>query len=392
MKIDKRKLTIQILSITGLVLSIKLAMIYYSANYDRYALASFCHINDFVDCDGAAKTNVAQFLGIPLAYWGIFFYITILFLTFVEKLKNVKFLKFLEVFKNPMAYITVLGSIAFLCSMILASISIWGIKKLCLLCLITYFIDLLIAIIPVKQFKDYFIAYKTTFTDFIDGVKKFPKTFVVLLILSISFLTYSALTDNFVPHIKRVKNIKKYANMKTNPYRTDGNVLGVENADVIVIVYSDFVCPMCYINNIMLHKAVSEFHNVEVIHYNLPFDNECNTNIRVAMHRGACFMARAALAAKEQNNYWGMSNLLYEHHPRNVEQLIPLIEELGLNEDKLLEDMNSEKVTKQLNMELNKSYELEINGTPTMFINGEKQVGIVPYYQLKTLLKNHGAK
>ena len=84
-------------------------------------------VNDFIDCDGAAKTGAAQFLGIPLAWWGIFFYIVILFLTFVDKLKQVKFLSFLEVFKTPQAYITTLGTVAFTVSMILAGISLFGI-------------------------------------------------------------------------------------------------------------------------------------------------------------------------------------------------------------------------------------------------------------------------
>ena len=53
MKIDKKKLTVQILAIVGLLLSIKLACIYYVANYEKYALSSFCSINEFVDCDGA---------------------------------------------------------------------------------------------------------------------------------------------------------------------------------------------------------------------------------------------------------------------------------------------------------------------------------------------------
>ena len=205
-----------------------------------------------MDCDVAARTDVSQFLGIPLAYWGMFFYITVFFLTIVDKLKNIKFLKFLEVFKNPMPYITVLGTLAFICSMILAGISIWGIKKLCILCVVTYFIDFIIALIPAKDLKDYFLSYKTTVLDFIDGAKKFPKTFVVLLIFAISFLTYSGVTNNFIPHVKKSKEIKKIMKMKTNPYKINGNILGKENADVVVELYSDYVCPMCYINNIML--------------------------------------------------------------------------------------------------------------------------------------------
>ena len=389
---DKRKLTVQILSVIGFALTIKLAMIYYFANYDKYALSSFCSINDFVDCDGAAKSTVSQFLGIPLAYWGMFFYITVLFMTFVDKLKNIKFLKFLEVFKNPMAYITVIGTIAFIVSMSLAGISIFKIKKLCILCVITYFIDFLIALIPSVNWKDYFISFKTTLFDFLDGVKKYPKTFIVLLVLSLSFLTYSEITDCFVPHIKKAKEIKKFMQYTENPYKVDGNLLGNENADVVIELYSDYGCPVCYVHNIMLHKAVQEYDNVKVIHYNMPFDRECNFEISFTMHPGACFMARAALAAGQQGNYWGMSSLLYEKHPMNDEALIPLIEKLGLDKDKFLKYMNSNEASEIIQEQLKKSYELNLDGTPTMFVNGEKRLGIMSYTDLQKLLEDHGAR
>ncbi len=392
MKIDKRKLFIQILSVAGLALSIKLAMIYYVANYEKYALASFCSINSFIDCDGAARTKVSQFLGIPLAYWGMIFYLTTLFLTFVDRLKNIKFLKFLEVFKNPMQYIAVIGTFAFTISMILASISIWGIKKLCILCVITYFIDFLIAIIAIKGWREYFTSFKTTVIDFIDGVKKYPKTFIILLICAISFLTYSEMADPFIPHIRKSKEVSKYIKMKENPYRINGNTLGTENADVIVDLYSDFRCPMCYVHNIMLHQAVSEYSNIKIIHHNFPFDKECNYELQFTMHPGACYMARAVLAAGKQGNYWGMSSLLYENHPMNDDQLSKLIDKLGLNKQKFFEYMNSKEANDKIQDELYKTYELDLDSTPTIFVNGEKRVGLMAYEDLQKLLEEHGAK
>ena len=211
MSINNKKLAIQILSILGFIMTIKLAMIYYTANFDKYALPSFCSISDFIDCDGAARTTFAQVLGIPLAYWGMLFYITVLFLTFVDKLKNIKIFKFLEVFKSPMAYIAVLGSAAFAISMVLAGISVHLIKKLCILCVVTYIIDFGIAIIAASDWRNYFSSFKTTVVDFIDGAKNYPKTFVVLLVFAISFLSYSGITNSFVPHVKRANEIKKYA-------------------------------------------------------------------------------------------------------------------------------------------------------------------------------------
>ena len=392
MTIDKRKLTVQILAIIGLALSVKLAMIYYVANYEKYALSSFCSINDFVDCDGAARSFVSQFLGIPLAYWGMLFYLTTLFLTFVDKLKNIKFLKFLEVFKNPMAYITVLGTIAFIVSMGLAGISVWKIKKLCILCVITYFVDFLIALVSASTWKEYFINFKTTVLDFVDGIKKYPKTFVILLISSILFLTASEMTDCFLPHMRRSKDIRKYMQMTENPYKVTGNILGAENADVVIDLFSDYGCPICYIHNIMLHKAVKDYSNVKIIHHNLPFDKECNKEISMTMHPGACYMSRAAIAAGNQGDYWGMSSLLYENHPMNDTDLMPLIEKLHLNKDKFISDMNSKETVDRIQKELYESYERNLDATPTMFVNGDKQVGIMSYEELQKLLENHGAK
>ena len=393
MKFDKKNLSIQILALIGLGLAIKLAFIYYTANYDKYALSSFCSINDFIDCDGAAKTNTAQFIGIPLAWWGIFFYLVVLFLSVVDKLKNIKFLKFLEVFKNPKAYIASLGFVAFVISMILACISLFGIKKLCILCVGTYILDLIIATIAADgMFKNILLAFKTTFLDIIDGAKKYTKTAIVLVLLSAAFLTYSGVTLNFVPHVKRRAEMMKYHEMKKNPYRVKGNVLGVEKGDVVVELYSDFVCPLCYINNIMLHKVVKEFKNIQIVHHNLPFDKECNPYMTINVHPSACFMSKGAIAARNQGNYWEMSSLLYENKPKKIDDMLKLVEELNLDKEKFLEDLNSKATLDELRAEIKASDSLGIDATPTMYVNGEKIVGAKPYEELKGILVKHGAK
>ncbi|MCQ2754923.1 MAG: hypothetical protein MJ231_07760, partial [bacterium] len=285
MQINKKKLAIQILSLIGLLLTVKLAMIYYTANYERYALSSFCSINDFVDCDGAAKSELAQVFGIPLAYWGMFLYLIVLFLTFVDKLKNIKFLGFLNVFKEPRAYISFLGTIAFLISMLIAGLSFFAIKKLCILCVVTYVLDFVIALVASNGlFKNIVQDFKTTYFDVIEGIKKYTRTFIVLVILGVSFLCYSGISLQFVPHIKKAQDISKYRKMKYNPYRVKGNILGNPSGNVKIYLYSDYVCPMCYIQNIMIHKAVSEYKNIRVIHFNYPFDKECNPYISTDMH------------------------------------------------------------------------------------------------------------
>ena len=393
MKIGNKNILIQILALAGLIISVKLCFIYYAANYDEFALSSFCSINDFIDCDGVAKTTYSQFLGIPLSYLGVLLYLTILFLTFADKLKNLKFLKFLEVFKNPESYITAIGTTAFLCSMLLAGISIWTIKKLCILCFVTYFLDLLIALISAKgQFKNIIASFKTTFVDFIDGIKKYTKTFIILVLVTGSFLAYSGITLNFVPHVKQIKSINKFRKIKFNPYRVKGNELGNPNANVIIELYSDYVCPLCYINNIMIHKAVKEYKNIKVIHHNYPFDKECNKYILTNMHPMACFMSKAAIAAGNQGNYWEMSSLLYENQPKKIENVLKLAEQLGFNKDQFLKDFESKETEQKILKEIDNGDKLDIDATPTMYINEEKVVGVKPYFKLQEILERNGAK
>ena len=119
-----KRITLTILALIGLVTSIKLSFIYWDANFNPYALSSFCSINDLIDCDGAAKTTHSQFFGIPLAFWGVFLYFVFLILTFADKFKDIeikgfKIFGFLEVFKKHEYYICSLGIISFLISMTL---------------------------------------------------------------------------------------------------------------------------------------------------------------------------------------------------------------------------------------------------------------------------------
>ena len=94
----KKTVIIAILAIIGLVLTIELSFIFFKVNFNEQYSASFCSVNNLIDCDGVAKTGYSMFLGIPLALWGLFYYLLTLFLNFVHIIQN-KFKKFfLKVF------------------------------------------------------------------------------------------------------------------------------------------------------------------------------------------------------------------------------------------------------------------------------------------------------
>lgn len=392
-KLLLEKIFIFLLAFIGFLTTIQLAVIYYNSNFNPFALPSFCSINGFIDCDGVAHTIHSQFLGVPLAYWGMFLYVFIIFLLFVDKLKEIKFLKFLEVFKNPLAYISALGFISFVISMVLAGISIFEIKKVCILCVFTYVLNLIIGIIATDFSKGFSYSFKTSVLDFIDAlkVKEYLASFIFIVLLASGVLTYTATSYKFTPQVKLYNSLTKYLNMKTNPYSVKGNVLGDADAKTIVYIYTDYRCPICRVYNVITHKAVKELGGFKMIHKNLPLDNVCNRHVPQPFHVGACMLARYAIAAENQGHFWDMNSAIFDQQPQNEDDILKMAEKMGLDTFQLREDANSDATKKRIEQDIKSADELKINGTPTIVINGQLYIGLKPYYELKDILIKAGA-
>lgn len=388
-----KKICIIFFAVVGFLTTIKLALIYYDANFNPYALPSFCSVSEFVDCDGVAQTIHSQFLGIPLAYWGMFLYLFIIFLVVVDKLKDIKFLNFLKVFKNPLAYISALGFISFFISMILAGVSLFQIKKICILCVFTYFLNLIIALVATDFKAGILESFKLSIKDFIDAIKirKYLISLLSLMLLAGVFLSYTTLSYVFTPQVKRYEGIKKYADMKKNPFKASGNTLGDEKAKVMVYIYTDYKCPICKIYNVMIYRIAQELSGIKIIHKNFPLDLDCNRSVPRTFHEGACMLSRYALAAENQGRFWDMNSELFDNQPKTEDDVLKLAKSMGLDTIKLRLDASSSETKNKLKNDIENALELKIDGTPTMVINGKIYTGIKPYYELKDILIKAGA-
>ena len=386
-----KKMTIGIIILIGLVTTIKLGIIYYNANFNPYALSSFCSVNDFIDCDGIAKTTESQFFGVPLAFWGMFLYAFMGLMLFVDKLKNFKLLRFLEVFKNPFSYIAALGVISFGISMLLLCISLFEIKKLCVLCAFTYILNLFIAVVAAQG-----VGFKQVFVDSVKDlldalkIKPYAIAFSIVVLIATAFLTYTSTSYVFTPQVKRVKEFKEFTQAKTNKYAVSGNILGSKNPDVIIHTYTDYQCPMCKAYNIMVHKLAKDFKNVQIVHHNMPLDTSCNRYIRKEFHQGACTMAKYAVAAEKQGKFWDMNNVLFEKQPTSTKEILMLADKMKLDLTKLQDDANSIETMKEIQNDIDEAYSYKINGTPSTVINGKSHIGMRPYSDMKQWVIDEG--
>lgn len=393
-----KTLIIGILLLIGILVTIDLAYIYYQANFNAHALPSFCSVNDFIDCDGVAKTLESQFLGVPLAYWGLFLYSFMTMLLAVDVLKKVPFLKFLEVFKNKFHYIASLGLISFIISMLLLVVSLGEIHKLCVMCVVTYILNLIIGLVAAHGIKMHFIgALKQSCIDFVEALKPWPYriAFCVVMICAFIFLHWTYTSAKFSPALEFHRSFGEFVNADHNPYPAKGNVLGSKSKDAVVLeVYSDFRCPICYTNNIIVHKVVREFKNVRVEHHNMPLDNTCNRFMSGQFHRGACINAQYAVAAKNQNKFWDVENLLFDNPAAEEDKIIENIQnaKIGIDIEQLKKDAKSKEVIDDIKKDIDFAGEKGMLGTPSMKIGEDFQMGVKGYPQLKEWIIKHGGQ
>ncbi len=396
--LKKKYIWITVLILLGLIITVDLAYIYYQANFNQYALPSFCAVNDFVDCDGVARTIESQFFGVPLAYWGLFLYAFMFVMLIVDKLKKIPFLKFLEVFKNKFHYIASLGLISFTISMILLCVSLFEIEKLCIMCVFTYIINFCIGLIAAEGIKGHFLgAIKQSWNDFVDALKPLPYriAFIVVMVCAGSFLYWTYTSAKFSPALKFQHNYGEFVKVKTNKYAVKGNVLGSDAEDAVVVhIYSDYNCPMCFTSNIMLHKLVTEFKNVRVEHHSMPLDLECNKYLTQEFHRGSCIMAQYAEAAREQGKFWEVHSLLFEKKPATELAVIGVLENSGFNldMDKLKKDAHSTQIKKEIEKDIDYAFSNKMIGTPSVKIGDKFEMGVKGYPELKKWVIENGGQ
>lgn len=394
----RKNITIIILLLIGLIITIDLAYIYYEANFNQYALPSFCSVSDFVDCDGVARTIDSQFFGIPLAYWGMFLYSFIIMLLGVDKLKKLPGLKFLEVFKNKFHYIASLGVISFTISMILLCVSLFGIHKICVMCALTYIINLAIGIVAVDGLEGGFIgAIKQSWNDFIEALKPLPYriAFVIVMLCACTFLGWAYTSAKFSPALKFEREYGEFTNAKTNIYAVKGNLLGAKEKDAVVLqVFSDYKCPMCYACNVMVHKLVTEFKNLRVEHHSMPLDTACNKYMKQEFHHGSCIMAKYAEAAQLQGKFWEVNSLFFEKKPTTEHEVIEVLKnsDFDLDMDKLKKDAHSNKVDKIIQDDIDYAVSHKQIGTPALKLGDDFEMGVKGYHELKKWVIIHGGE
>jgi hypothetical protein len=146
----------------------------------------------------------------------------------------------------------------------------------------------------------------------------------------------------------------------TDGFPTRGAVM----ARVTIVEFSDFQCPHCGHAHPILRQLLREFEgDVRIVFRNYPLPG----------HPRAQPAARAAIAAGNQDKFWEMADLLFEHQDTlEDEDIDRFATELGLDMARFHTDMAAPETQARIDADHEAGHDLGVEGTPTFFINGRR--------------------
>lgn len=134
--------------------------------------------------------------------------------------------------------------------------------------------------------------------------------------------------------------------------------------------YGDYQCAPCGDLHPTLKQLRQEFGpKLNFVFRNLPLSE---------IHKNALVAARAAEAARRQNKFWEMHDLLYENQQVWQDQANPrptflrFARDIGLDVARFTQDMDDEQVRFRIEADRDEAARLSIDATPTIFIDGRR--------------------
>jgi protein-disulfide isomerase len=163
----------------------------------------------------------------------------------------------------------------------------------------------------------------------------------------------------------------------------------------VIVMYSDFQCGYCREEAKMIRKEIPAAFakDVRVYFKDYPLDSIHNW-ARTASIAGRCVFRQNPAA------FWDYFDYMYENQasvtPENLSSKIQdFASQKSLNAMQLSRCIETKAPEPEINKSVTEGRSLGVDATPTMFLNGRKLVGSIPWQSLEQLIKielDHQAK
>lgn len=143
-----------------------------------------------------------------------------------------------------------------------------------------------------------------------------------------------------------------------------GVATGSATPKVTLVEFSDFFCPACHAVNPTVDQIIKkDGDRVKFVYRHFP----------LPQHPLAFKAAEAAEAANLQGKFWTYRDKLFDQQDSLTEASFEQIaKDLSLDVNKFKADMDGSDVLKKVQLDQSDAGKLNLPGTPSFFVNGEK--------------------
>jgi len=336
------------LILAGLVDSLYLAVSHHRV-YTDIGYKSFCAISRAINCDTVSQSHHSIFLGLPVPVWGIIGY-TLLLLFLLPAVRK-------ETEKKQIWSLVFWLSLAFSAySVVLALISSYLIGSYCIMCIVSYGVNLALlfyAWIIRRRFSTAGLLADTR-----EDIRFLWKHRVKTSLVAAIFFAAVGTTWIVFPVYWHYQPPPVAANIPRGITDAGHPWIGAQNPVLEII---------------------------RITHHNYPMDHRFNPIVKVPFHRGAGKMALMAVYAASKNKFWELNDHLYglAGHQQKVE-IKELAQTVGMKPEELAGALYDRSIRRQLQRDIRQGNKLGISGTPGYVINGKVYLGQIPAEVLKT--------
>jgi len=380
-----------LVALAGVAVAIYLVREHVTVTEGGLAEGLLCGGGAAFDCNAVAASEHSWMLGAPVALWGLVFYIAMSGLALAT-------LWFRPAERAAASSLGVLAAcVALMFDAYLAWIMVARIGSVCLGCVASYAINLLLAVafwrIERRQ---------TTRPDmralFLSPPPLAAKLAVAAIVLGgIGVSAY--LTSRSLEYVELFANeeTREFLAQLSKPPRIDMTRFegqpsrGPSNAPVTILLASDFQCNFCRALSAHVEQLRLESPDkIRIVFLNAPVSSQCNPAMDHDTHEDACWLAEMGECAAEQGKFWEYHDDLFHTlaHPQVTRAVVARrLGALGLDVARFQACVANGAGRAALDHDLALARELQLVTVPSMVINGHARRGGVYPKMLRNVVR-----
>jgi protein-disulfide isomerase len=168
----------------------------------------------------------------------------------------------------------------------------------------------------------------------------------------------------------------------------DGPARGPQTPTILMVEFSDLECPHCKAAQPIVEKLAADFPQVRIVFQQFPLP----ASLHPWAMKAALYADCAAQTSAEA--FWMFTDNIFETQGGIAlatadDKLKELATAAGLDAEKISACAALPETEARVKKSMDLGQALDVNQTPTVFINGRRVIGIadIPYDQLKTLVQ-----